>query len=178
MKIPVSARAISANLATLLVNQANRELDASRMYMAMDLWFRFNDYPGAASWCRTHSEEERGHAMKIFDHLTLRETEQHCELSTGLLSDWSMKDVDANSISEIWKRALKQEQENSKHYFEMCQVAEQECDFVSREFLNWFVKEQLMEENAVEELVNKASKLEATGGLYMAMDKDMTKMDH
>ena len=35
-----------------------------------------------------------------------------------------------------------------------------------------------MEENAVEDIYNKTIKLEQTGGLYAAVDKDMMKMDH
>jgi ferritin len=60
----------------------------------------------------------------------------------------------------------------------MCKVADEEDDFVTREFLNWFLNEQLMEENAVSEIHAKAIKLERTGGLYAAMDDDFTKMDH
>ena len=176
--LPSTARSISTKLTKLLVNQANRELDASRMYLAMDLWFRFNDYPGSASWCQTHSQEERVHAMKIFDHLSLRKTEQHCQVTSEVLTDWSMTDVEANSISTVWKKALDQEVANSQHYFEMYKVAQEENDFVTQQFLDWFLKEQLMEENAVEDIYNKTIKLEQTGGLYAAVDKDMMKMDH
>jgi len=170
-------------MATLLVNQANRELDASRMYLSMDLWFRFHEYPGSASWCQTHSQEEREHAMKIFDHLALRNTEHHCTVSKDLLTDWSIDKFDETcneneKLSDVWNMALQQEVANTKEYFEMAKVAEEENDFVSREFLNWFIKEQLMEENAVENIFKKTLKLEKTGGLYGAMDADFAKMDH
>jgi len=174
----MSARAISSRMTTLLANQANRELDASRMYLAMDLWFRFRDYPGSASWCQTHSQEERTHAMKIFDHLALRQTEKHCAVSKELLTEFTMDDIDENKVSSVWKKALDQETKNSQCYFEMCKVAEEENDYVSQQFLDWFINEQLMEENAVQDLYAKALKLEKTGGLYAAMDEDMTKMDH
>ena len=174
-----SARAISTRMAALLVNQANRELDASRMYLSMDLWFRFHDYPGSAQWCQSHSQEEREHAMKIFDHLSLRKTEHHCAVDSDILTNWKIDAFnDQTKISDVWEMALKQEVANTKEYFEMARTAEEENDYVTREFLNWFTKEQLMEENAVEDLVNKAMKLERTGGLYSAMDSDFTKMDH
>ena len=176
--IPSSARSISTRMTKLLVNQANRELDASRMYLGMDLWFRFHDYPGSASWCQTHSTEERDHAMKIFDHLTLRRTEQHCQVTSEVLTDWSMQDVDEKRVSTVWKKALDQEVANSKHYFEMAQVAEEEKDYVTRQFLNWFLNEQLMEENAVSDIYGRTLQLEQTGGLYAAVDKDMAAMEH
>jgi ferritin len=52
---------------------------------------------------------------------------------------------------------LDQEVINSKHYFEMCKQAEEESGYVTRQFLNWFLNEQLNEENAVEDLYNKAA---------------------
>lgn len=174
----VCARSVSERMATLLVNQANRELDASRMYLAMDMWFRFHDFPGSASWCQTHSVEERSHAMKIFDHLALRQTEKVLSVSQEVLSDHGMEKFQNNRVSEVWKKALDQEVQNSQEYFNMAKVAEEESDYVSREFLNWFLNEQLMEENAVEDLYRKAIKLEKTGGLYVAIDKDMRVMDH
>ena len=116
--------------------------------------------------------------MKIFDHLSLRKTEQHCQVTSEVLTNWSMTDVEANSISTVWKKALDQEVANSQHYFEMYKVAQEENDFVTQQFLDWFLKEQLMEENAVEDIYNKTIKLEQTGGLYAAVDKDMMKMDH
>ena len=174
----ISARQISSKMAKLMVNQANRELDASRMYLSMDLWFRFHDYDGSAAWCQSHSEEERSHAMKIFDHLALRKTENHCVVSKDLLSDFSMDDMSEDKISMVWEKALKQEVQNTQCYYEMAELADEEKDYVSKEFLGWFLHEQLMEENAVSDLYEKALKLEKTGGLYAAMDGTIPKMDH
>ena len=174
----MSARAISSRMANLLVNQANRELDGSRMYLSMDLWFRYKDYLGSAAWCQAHSKEECEHAMRIFDHLTLRKTEQHCAINNNVLNEWKMDDFNEMKISSVWEMALNQEVANSQEYFKMCKIAEEENDYVTREFLNWFIKEQLMEENAVENIHAKALKLECTGGLYAAMDDDFTVMDH
>jgi ferritin len=180
MKLLSSARSITPQLAALLTNQANRELDASRMYLSFNLWFDYHDYPGSAKWCRTHSEEERVHAMKIFDHLALRKTESACTISKDMLNEWKIEDIDPNTgkLSDIWKMALDQEVENSQKYFEMAKLAEEEHDLVTRQFLDWFLNEQLMEENAVSDIYEKAIKLEQTGGLYRAMDADFTTMDH
>lgn len=180
MKLLSTARSISPQLAAMLSSQANRELDASRMYLSMDLFFRYHDYPGSASWCQTHSQEEREHAMKIFDHLALRNTESHVSVSKEELTEWKIEDFcpDSGKLSDIWKMALDQEVANSQKYFEMAKTADEENDFITRQFLDWFLHEQLMEENAVEGIYKKAVKLERTNGLYAAMDEDFTKMVH
>ena len=118
--------------------------------------------------------------MKIFDHLALRKTESACSVSKEELTEFKIDHIDPSSgkLSDIWKMALEQEIGNSQKYFEMAQLAEEQNDFVTRQFLDWFLNEQLMEENAVSDIYEKALKLEQTGGLYRAMDADFTSMDH
>jgi len=63
---------ISDSMLDGLINQANEELNASNLYLSMSLWFHDLELPGSAQWCRTHSDEERTHALKIFDHIVKR----------------------------------------------------------------------------------------------------------
>jgi ferritin len=79
-----SATAISRRLFKLLNDQGNREIESMLAYTAYSHWFNHNELPGSASWCKTHAEEERGHAMKIFDHLSSRRIE---EAVTGLAGE-------------------------------------------------------------------------------------------
>jgi hypothetical protein len=67
-----SAMKISDSMLDGLINQANEELNASNLYLSMSLWFHDLELPGSADWCRTHSDEERTHALKIFDHIIKR----------------------------------------------------------------------------------------------------------
>jgi len=79
-----SATAISRRLFKLLNDQGNREIENMLAYTAYSQWFAHNELPGSASWCKTHAEEERGHAMKILDHLSSRRIE---EAVTGLAGE-------------------------------------------------------------------------------------------
>lgn len=101
-------------------------------------------------------------------------------LSKDVLTEWKIDDMDPESgkMSSVWAMALEQEVQNSKNYFELAQQAESEGDYITREFLNWFLAEQLREENAVADIYSKALSLEKSGGLYSAMDKDFVGMDH
>lgn len=79
-----SATAISRRLFKLLNDQGNREIENMLAYTAYSHWFNHNELPGSASWCKTHAEEERGHAMKILEHLSSRRIE---EAVTGLAGE-------------------------------------------------------------------------------------------
>lgn len=63
---------ISDRMLEGLIDQANQELNASHFYLSLSLWFHDQELPGSAAWCRTHSNEERDHALRIFDHLVKR----------------------------------------------------------------------------------------------------------
>lgn len=71
-----SATAISRRLFKLLNDQGNREFEASLTYSAYSLWFMHNELEGSAKWCGAHAEEERTHALKIFNHLASRRIEE------------------------------------------------------------------------------------------------------
>lgn len=66
------AMQISDTMLNGLIEQANQELNASNVYLSMSLWFNDQELPGSATWCRTHSDEERDHALRIFDHIVKR----------------------------------------------------------------------------------------------------------
>lgn len=70
-----SATHITRRLHRLLNAQGNREWQASLLYAGMAIWFEHNELPGSHAWCMKHSEEERRHAFKIFNHLALRRIE-------------------------------------------------------------------------------------------------------
>lgn len=67
-----TAMQVSDTMVDGLIEQANQELNASNLYLSMSLWFHDQELPGSAIWCRTHSDEERDHALRIFDHIVKR----------------------------------------------------------------------------------------------------------
>src|SRR5262245_55044808 len=87
--------------------QIGAELPASYTYFAMSSYCQLKNFPGCAQWLRLQSQEEYGHAMKLFDFLL----DRNAQVELRALSQPAM---DYPSVAAVFETALKQEQEVSK----------------------------------------------------------------
>lgn len=53
------------------------------MYTGFSMWFMHNELPGSAAWCLKHSDEERGEAVKLYQHLADRRIEEEGKGGAG-----------------------------------------------------------------------------------------------
>ena len=63
---------MSRTVQDALNQQINAELGASYEYLAMSAWCSSQNLLGSAKWLRLQSQEEYGHAMKLFDFVLAR----------------------------------------------------------------------------------------------------------
>lgn len=167
-----TAMKISDSMLDGLINQANEELNASNLYLSMSLWFHDQELPGSAQWCRTHSEEERTHALMIFDHIVKRRAKG------GMIRNLESQKFDFDTPVGAWEFAVMAERENSKRFHRLMSQARQEDDFTTDNFLQWFINEQLEEESAVEDIWTNAKGVMETKGLYREYDSKIDKKEH
>ena len=50
-------------------DQIAKEFYAAHLYLSMAAWFEDRNLPGFAKWMRVQNDEERAHAMRLFDYL-------------------------------------------------------------------------------------------------------------
>ncbi|KAL1928890.1 hypothetical protein VTP01DRAFT_2676 [Rhizomucor pusillus] len=167
------AMQISDTMLNGLIEQANQELNASNLYLSMSLWFHDQELPGSATWCRTHSDEERDHALRIFDHIVKRRAKG------ALIRNVDPKQsFDFKTPADAWKSAVENEQENSRRIHKLVSQARREEDWTSDNLLQWFVNEQLEEEAAVQDIYTNASQVLQTSGLYREFDSKFPSKEH
>ena len=63
---------ISKNISNVLNDQVTNEFNSSYTYLAMSAHFAARNLNGFAHWFRVQYEEERSHALRIFDHVLER----------------------------------------------------------------------------------------------------------
>ncbi|KAI7863173.1 ferritin-like superfamily [Spinellus fusiger] len=169
----ITAMHISDTMLSGLIDQANRELDSSNDYLSLSLWFSDQELPGSATWCRTHSEEERTHALKIFDHIVKRRAKGALVKPVG-----TTKPFNFESPADAWEFAMKSEQNNSQEIHKLMSLARKEEDWTSDTLLQWFVQEQLEEESAIEDIYTNAVNVLKTKGLYRQYDEKIKHKEH
>lgn len=154
---------ISTRLGDALNEQVKWELYSAYLYLSMAAYFEANRLRGFAHWMRKQAEEEKTHAMKIFDHLASRDYRIRLLPIDAPPSDWA-------SPEEVFAETYNHEQRVTGLINNLMQIAEEENDREAEEMLRWFVKEQVEEEESAESVLEKTR---AAGGDLQALDREL-----
>ncbi|MCW5946546.1 MAG: ferritin [Fimbriimonadales bacterium] len=137
---------ISKQLAKMLNEQIGHELQASQQYLAISIYFHMKQLDGWGAFFRRQAAEERFHAMKILDFLISVDSRPIVPSVEGVSSDFK-SDLDPVKASLDWERQV------TKQIHDMADQAFKDKDHTSLQFLQWFISEQIEEENLMEKLV-------------------------
>ena len=147
-------------------NQINAELNASYTYLAMSAYCERQAFRGSAKWLRLQSQEEYGHAMKLFDFLLARN--HRVELKA-----MEAPDVSFSSIVDVFERALKQEKEVSAQIDALYELAFKERAYSATVELQWFLMEQVEEEKTSGEIVAKLHLMGNDPASLLDLDREL-----
>ena len=131
---------LSKNIELALNNQITKELFSSQLYLSMSAWFSKKSLDGFAKWYYIQKEEERDHALIIYNYI----------LKAGgevTLSALDIPSVDFDNAEDVLAKTLEHERFITSSIYEVLQLAQNEKDFKTVQFLQWFVDEQVQEED-------------------------------
>ncbi len=132
---------ISQELNDLMNKQIVEELRSGYIYLGMSSWAANKGLQGLASFMKIHAEkEEYKHAMKFFKYI----------IETGGKVDLGTIDqvtTDYNSVEDVLKGAIAHEEHISNKCKELMDLAQQKKEYYAYDMLNWFLQEQIEEEN-------------------------------
>ncbi len=141
-----------------LQRQVNQELGAAHAYLALAAWCHDQNLKGFARYFSTQAKEEREHAQKFMDHLLDRGTMPR-------LSALPEPKTDFGGLADIAQQALSMEQSNSAGVNACYAAAVRDGDVAAQVLLQWFVTEQVEEENWANEMVERVEGANCAGGL-------------
>jgi ferritin len=157
---------ISQKVQDALNDQLNAELYSSYLYMSMSAYFQSLNLSGFANWMRVQVQEELVHATKFYDFLNERGGRVALTAIAGPPIQW-------NSPLDAFKAALEHEQKVTARINNLVDIASGERDHATHIFLQWFVTEQVEEEDNANSVVQKINLMgEAQGGLFM-LDREL-----
>lgn len=138
---------LSPKLVEALRKQIGSELTASHQYLAVASYFGMQSLNGWADFFFRQSDEEKEHAMKIIKFLL------QCNVEPRFPAIAEAKPV-FKSAQDAVERCLKWEKEVTKQYHALTDMALKEKDHTSFQFLQWFIEEQVEEEDLMTQLVD------------------------
>jgi len=158
---------LSEKMLAGLNDQINMEMQAYYTYLSMSGYFEDKGLKGFASWMSNHSQEEMTHAMKIYDFIHSRRGRVKLGALPAPAHDWD------NPLEAI-ESAMAHEQKVTKAIHNLVKIAREEGDYPSDSFLQWFVDEQVEEEEVVDELIQKLKLIgDFSPGLYL-LDRELS----
>jgi ferritin len=145
----------------ILNKQVNAEFWSAFMYLSMSAWFENQGLKGMANWMRVQYLEETSHAMKIYDFIISRGGEAKLAAIDAVPTEWK-------SITEVFEETYKHECLVTEMIHNCYNVAAAEKDHASTNMLQWFIDEQVEEEQNVIEILDQLKLIGDKGqGIYM-----------
>ena len=141
--------------------QINAEYYSAFLYLSMSAYLSSINLNGFANWMKIQHQEEMEHALKLYNYVIERGGIIELETIDKPKSSW-------NGIIEVVEETLAHEQHVTSLINNLMDVAQNEKDYASISFLQWFVDEQVEEEATVDEILQQLKLIDGKGsGLFM-----------
>lgn len=139
---------LSENIAEILNKQIKNELMSSQIYRAMSCWLDSNGWNDAAPYFFKSAQEELVHMEKIYQYLFDRNVLAKVPVSEEVKQEFK-------DIRELVENALQHEIDVTKNWESISKAALEDDDSTTFEFAQWFLKEQVEEENKFRDILDK-----------------------
>ena len=160
---------ISKKVEKAINDQIKKEEYSSRLYLAMASWCQANGYPGAAAFLYKHSDEERMHQLKFVHFLNDRK-------GYAVLEPIEKPPFKFKSLLDMFKDILKHEEYITASINDLYHLSVTEKDYTTANFLQWFITEQVEEENLVNGILDKMNLVGADKAGLFHIDKELGSM--
>lgn len=149
-----------------LNRQINAEFWSGYLYLSMACYFENAGRSGVANWFRIQFKEEFDHAQIFINYVNARGGKVTLEPIAEVPATWENE-------ADAFKATLAHEQKVTAMINDLYALAEKEHDYATREKLNWFIAEQVEEEETARGLVDNYELIGDNGnGLYQ-LDREL-----
>lgn len=165
------AKILSTKIETLINQQIQKEQTNSLAYLAMANWFNFNGWFGGSKLYKTYSDDEIIHRDKFIKYMLDMDSMPTIPSSTfdTIINDFK-------DIKDVLQKSYDREVATTNSIKAIKEAAYTEKDFVTVDFLDWFLLEQIEELNKTQALLDRVEMLEKTGAPLYHLDKDMEEL--
>ena len=139
---------LSEEIVKILNEQIKKELMSSQIYRGMSCYLDNAGWVDAAKYFFKAAQEELIHMDKIYQYIFDRNSVAVVPVTEEVKQKFE-------TIREVVEESLKHEIEISKNWEEIAKAADNTDDNTTYEFAQWFLKEQIEEENKFRDILDK-----------------------
>lgn len=158
--------AISTKVEAAINTQIVLEHYSSYLYLAMSAWADSQSLKGFANWYRVQSREELNHAWILYQYLLERR-------GTVRLGTIPAPEVTWKTVEDLAIGTIAAEEEVTSKINALATLAMQENDYATCQMLQWFIAEQVEEENNAHEQFDQIRLSQNTPAGLLFLDKEL-----
>ncbi|MPV86429.1 non-heme ferritin [Ostreibacterium oceani] len=152
-----------------LNTQINLEFFSSNLYLQMSAWATGQGLDGCAAFFKAHANEEMQHMQRIFDYVLESG-------KTPVLGRIEAPTTDFSDIRTVFAQTLEHEKAVTQAINELVELAFNQKDFASFQFLQWFVSEQHEEEALFQGIIDKIDLIGDDRKNLFFIDREVAKI--
>ena len=160
---------IKLKVQSAINEQIKKEEFSSRLYLAMAIWSEVNGFPGASKFLYEHADEERMHMMKFVHFVNERG-------GKAQLMDIEQPTHEYKSLLDVFEQVMEHEEYITESINNLYEVAINEKDYTTMNFLQWYITEQLEEESLFSTILDKIKLVGTDKAGMFHIDKELDGM--
>lgn len=151
---------LSDEIATMLTTQVGHEMFAFYEYTAISVWFEAQGLPGFAAWAKKQAGDESCHMQKVLCYLI--------EVgATPTLPSVPEAPSMATDVKAAVQAILTREKSVTMNWHNIAKKAMEDTDVATIQLAQWFMTEQMEEENLVKVIMQRVAMADTTTGILV-----------
>lgn len=156
----------SKKMEDALNDQVNYEFLSAYLYMSMSNYASRNGLRGLTKWFMAQYHEEMLHAMKIYEFIQKRGGTVKLKAIPEPEQEW-------NGALDLFEKTLIHEKSVTKRFNNLIDLALEEKDHASHIFLQWFITEQVEEEENDNDIIAQLKLIGSDTSALLSFDKEL-----
>ena len=162
---------VSEKINEIINEQINKEFYSGYLYLSMSAHLKELGLFGFASWTKHQAKEEVEHGLRLLDYLLERD-------SFVTLKQISTPEYEYNGVISIFQKIYEHEKCITSSVMRIAKLAEEECDRKTLTFIDWFITEQVQEEEAVKNIIKRLERFGEENSSLLLIDQELAKREN
>jgi len=157
---------VSEKINEIINEQINKEFYSGYLYLSMSANLHELGLFGFSSWLKIQAKEEVEHGLKLLDYLLERN-------SYVTLKQIRTPEFEFKGVKSVFETLYEHEKCITASIMNIAKLAEEECDRTTLNFIEWFIEEQVEEEQNVKNIIKRLDIFgEEAASLYL-LDREL-----
>lgn len=162
---------INDKVKEILNEQINKEFYSAYLYLSMGAYLSDVGLYGISKWMEIQAREEIDHGMILFEYILKRKAKVELKSLTA-------PEISFSDAVDIFEKAYEHERIISASINRIASLTENECDLATRNFIDWYLKEQIEEEDNILRILSKMRAFGADKASLFLLDAELGKREY